>query len=387
MFSSRLHWDLQPNSLSKALAAKRAAGAALFDLTESNPTSAQLDYPVDAIVAAFADPALLRYDPNPAGMQSAREAVSEYYDGLVAPGNILLTTSTSEAYGLLFKLLTDPGDEVLVPRPSYPLFEFLAGMELVRVVPYPLDYQGTWRIDFDALTEAASERTRAVVVVNPNNPTGSFLQTGELDQLEAFCADRDLAIISDEVFADYGFELAAANRITSLTGVPGALTFCLSGLSKIAGMPQMKLGWIATAGPAHLRNEAMAHLELIADTYLSVGTPVQIAARKLLEIGAGIRSQIRTRTVRNLAALQTAITPDSPFRVLNVEGGWYATLQVPRLRTEEEWVLGLLEKRNVLVQPGFFYDFETEGLLVLSLLTPPAVFDEGVARILAFDHS
>lgn len=376
MYSSRLHWDLQPTPIARLLAAKRAAGTPILDLTESNPTAAGLEYPVEEIVAAFADPDILRYEPNPAGLQSAREAVAAYYGG-ADPARILLTTSTSEAYGYLFKLLTDPGDEILVPRPSYPLFEFLAGMELVKTKPYPLVYHGRWEIDFDALRDAASARTRAIVLVNPNNPTGSFLHADEWAPLASFCRDRGLAIISDEVFSDYGFGVDP-NRVDLLRNTRGVLTFCLSGLSKIAGLPQMKLGWILLNDP-----EPMSRLELIADTYLSVGTPVQRAAPHLLRIGRLIRDQIVRRTTRNLAAIRRSIGPESPFRLLNMEGGWYVILQVPRIRTEGQWVLELLEHHNVLVQPGFFYDFEAEAFLVVSLLTPPGAFDEGIAKLLA----
>ena len=371
MFSKRLHWDLQPNPISKLLAAKRAAGVSILDLTESNPTNAQLDYPVEELVAAFANPEMLRYQPDPAGLLSAREAVSDYYRRQVPPERIFLTASTSEAYSFLFKLLTDPGDQVLVPRPSYPLFDFLAGMELVEVVHYPLFYDGVWGIDFEALQQLASSRTRAIVLVNPNNPTGSFLHTHELEPLVEFCRQRQIAIISDEVFSEYGFG-EKATRVESLRCVADVLTFCLSGLSKVAALPQVKLGWILVNGPTDLVAAPIARLELIADTYLSVGTPVQAAAPHLLKLAPQIGDQIRGRTARNLKALPQA---------LHVEGGWYATLRVPRVRSEEEWTLDLLEHDNVLVQPGFFYDFPSEAFLILSLLTPPDIFDRGIARI------
>ncbi len=379
-FSSRLIWDLHPNPISQLLAAKRAAGVEILDLTESNPTHAQFVVPEHAIVQAFAHPNLLLYDPNPAGMLAARQAVSTYYHGEVDRDRILLTTSTSEAYGYLFKLLTDPGDQILAPRPSYPLFDFLAGMELVSIASYSLSYDGRWEIDFDSLRRNTTPRTRAIVLVNPNNPTGSFLHADELGPLIEHCRQHDLVMISDEVFADYALT-DDSTRVPSLRDVTEAPVFCLSGLSKIAGLPQVKLGWIVTAGPRSWQTEAMTRLELIADTYLSVGTPVQVAAPQLLEVGKDVRRQIRERTQRNLASLRTSLEADSPFRLLKVEGGWYATLQAPRIRTEEEWVLELLERENVLIQPGFFYDFEAEAYLVLSLLTPPPIFDEGIARI------
>jgi alanine-synthesizing transaminase len=384
MFSSRLHWDLRPNRLAQALDARRRAAAHILDLTESNPTHAGLSYPAE-VFSAFGDPRSLTYEPAPAGLLAAREAVTAYYASrgdLVETGRILLTASTSESYAWLFKLLADPGDEMLAPRPSYPLFEFLAQMESVRVVHYPLVYHDRWTIDAEALTRALSERTRAIVLVNPNNPTGSFVKRGELEMLVALCAERGLALISDEVFADYPLG-PDADRVASLAGVEGVLTFCLRGLSKIAGLPQMKLGWIVIGGLPVLRAEATARLELIADTYLSVGTPVQHALPRLLAAGENVRQQIVARVHGNLASLRAAVGGDSAARILNVEGGWYATLRVPRSRTEEEWCLELLEHDGVLVQPGFFYDFESEAFLVLSLLTRTETFCEGVERLLA----
>jgi aspartate/methionine/tyrosine aminotransferase len=312
-------------------------------------------------------------------MLSARKAVSAYYDRRVSPDRILLTASTSEAYGFLFKLLCDPGDEVLAPRPSYPLFEFLAELESVKVVQYPLAYDHGWFIDFGALEPLITDKTRAVVIVNPNNPTGSYIKSGELDRLTAICSRHQLAILSDEVFADFDFR-ADSNRVSSLVDFEGPLAFSLSGLSKIAGLPQMKLGWIVVSGAA--QGAAYERLELIADTYLSVGTPVQCAAEALIDAGAAIRAQMCERTAHNLALLRNR-AQGSHLSVLNVEGGWYAIVQVPSIRSEEEWTLELLQRESVLVQPGFFYDFGREAFLVLSLLTPEAVFSEGIARLLA----
>jgi len=385
LFSSRLHWDLRPNPLTELLRAKRAAGAGILDLTESNPTNAGFRYPADEILDALANARSLRYEPTPAGLPAAREAVADRYYGprgdKVEPSRILLTASSSEAYAFLIKLLAEPGDELLVPRPSYPLFEFLATLENVRISQYPLIYHEGWSIDTDALARAITERTRAVVLVNPNNPTGSFVKKRELDRLVELCREHSLAIISDEVFSDYAFA-ADPDRVERLTGVDEILTFSLSGLSKVAGLPQMKLGWIVTGGPAAERNAAMERLELIADTYLSVATPVQHALPRLLAAGENIREQIRRRTRKNLDTL-IAATANSAFRALHVEAGWYATLQVPRIRTEEEWALQLLDRCNVLVQPGYFYDFDQDGLLVLSLLTRPEIFSEGVEHALA----
>ncbi|HEV8041161.1 MAG TPA: pyridoxal phosphate-dependent aminotransferase [Bryobacteraceae bacterium] len=381
MFSSRLDWAVGPNPLTRLLRDKRSAGADVLDLTESNPTAAGLLYGSERVVAALADPRSMRYEPTPAGILAARSAVSEYYSNLVPVERILLTASSSEAYGFLFKLLANPGDEVLTPRPSYPLFDFLAALDSVRVVQYPLVYEGGWDIDFEALAARISPRTRAIVIVNPNNPTGSFLKKIELSQLAALCRTHGVAIISDEVFSDYGFEDDPA-RVPSLIGVEDVLTFSLSGLSKVSGLPQMKLGWIVTSGPEAMRKQAFDRLELIADTYLSVGAPVQWAAASLLASREEIQSQILVRARANLALLRNKIGPGSPWQVLNVEGGWYAVIQAPRIHSEEEWVLTLLAEDNVLVQPGFFYDFEKEAFLVLSLLTPSEMFAEGIQRIL-----
>ena len=375
-FSSRLRWNLNPNPLSRLIVEKRAAGAQIIDLTESNPTHANLAYPWEQIQRALASPSALAYEPHPAGMREAREAVSRYYGGRVAPDRILLTASTSEAYGFLFKLLADPGDEVLVPRPSYPLFEFLAELESVKVVQYPLRYDHGWMIDFDALEDLLTAKTRAIVLVNPNNPTGSFLKSSELPRLRWICERHNLAIISDEVFADFGF-VPDAQRIPTLTAADNLPAFSLSGLSKIAGLPQMKLAWIVVPDSG-----AFTRLELIADTYLSVNTPVQCAAATLLRARTVIQNQIRQRTAANLGLLRGRVE-GTPFSILDVEAGWYATLQVPRIHSEEEWALELLRRENVLVQPGFFYDFEREAFLVLSLLTPEEDFSEGTARLLA----
>lgn len=383
MFSSRLQWELRPNRLSVLLESKRRTGAAILDLTESNPTRAGLSYPGGAILGALGDSRALVYEPQPAGSAEACSTVAGYYrerGHSVAPERILITTSTSESYAYLFKLLADPGDEVLAPRPSYPLFEFLAKLESVRIVQYPLMYHGSWSVDFEALERGITARTRAVVLVNPNNPTGSFLKKDELARLWALCGQRQIPIISDEVFADYAFR-PDPERVQTLVDTGEALTFSLSGLSKVSGLPQMKLGWIAAGGPGAA--EALERLELIADTYLSVATPVQHALPRLLEEGKAVQKQIAQRTCGNLDVLRAAIAGDSACEVLDVEGGWYATVRVPRTRSEEEWTLELLEKENVLVQPGFFYDFDSEAYLVLSLLTPPDTFREGVARVLA----
>lgn len=379
MFSARLHWDLTPNPIAALREQKRAAGTRVWDLTESNPTAAGLRYPEELIRNALAQPEVLRYEPLAAGLPAAREAVGRTLG--VDPARVLLTASTSEAYGFLFKLLTNPGDEVLVPQPSYPLFEFLAQLELVTVRHYPLAYHDGWFVDLPELLNRVTERTRAVVVVNPNNPTGSYLKQHELASLVQLCAAKGLALISDEVFQTYTLRPDPA-RASTVAGVQECLAFAMGGLSKEAALPQLKAAWVIAAGPEALVQEAMERLELIADTYLSVGTPVQWALPHLLEARQQMSGQILARALKNLAVLRQALSGDRRASLLDVEGGWYVVLQVPRTQSEQEWVLELLREEDVLVQPGYFYDFPREAFLVLSLLTPPAVWAEGVTRLL-----
>jgi alanine-synthesizing transaminase len=386
LFSSRLDWDaLRPNAISRLLAARRQTGARILDLTESNPTAAGVPYPEAEILGSLATPAALRYEPSPAGLPAAREAVAGWHAGrgrAVDPERLLLTSSTSEAYSWIFKLLCEPGDEILAPQPSYPLFEFLAGLELVRIRGYPLHYQDGWWMDLDRLEATITERTRAVVVVHPNNPTGSFVKRSEAARLIDLCERHRLAIVSDEVFSEYAFT-ADAVRYPTFCECGDALAFSLSGLSKIAGLPQMKLGWMAVSGPLALRAQAIERLELIADTYLSVSTPIQHAAEGLLRAGDTVCREILERVKANHADLKTALAAAPAAKLLHIEGGWYAVVQVPRVQSEEEWVLGLLDRRGVLVQPGFFYDFPGEAFLVLSLLTEPSIFREGAQRLAA----
>lgn len=380
-------WDASPNPLTELLQQKKSEGAVLLDLTESNPTRTGLEYPQEEILATLHDPGILRYEPDPRGLKRAREAVAEYYADrsfVVSPDHVLLTASTSEAYSYLFKLIAEPGDQLLVPRPSYPLFEYLAAVESVTVAQYPLRYDGTWHIDFAALEAAINKRTKAIVVVNPNNPTGSFLKEDERQRLDFLASARGIAILSDEVFADYEFG-EDETRVVSLLRSPKTLTFAMSGLSKSCGLPQMKLGWIVAAGEGH--KKAIEGLEWVADTFLSVATPVQIALPGLLRHGAKVREQIRQRTRENLAILHKCVSDQSPCHVLRTEGGWYATLQVPAIQSEEQWAIELLREDDVQVQPGYFYDFEKEAFLVLSLLTPCETFAEGIRRILARLHS
>ncbi len=300
----------------------------------------------------------------------------------IGPDRVLLSASTSEAYAFLFKLLCDPGDEVLVPRPGYPLFEFLAALESLVVRAYPLAHDGEWHLDVSALRAAVSPRTRAVVVVNPNNPTGAYLKEDELLALEALCAERRLALVSDEVFADFSFR-DDARRASSVARDSPALAFALGGLSKSCGLPQLKLAWTAVTGPEPLRREALARLEVVADTFLSVSTPVQLAAPALLARREELQAPIRERVARNLDRLRASLGPGSPATLLEPEGGWYAVLRVPATLPEEERVTRLLEERDVLVHPGYFFDFPHEAFLVLSLLAPEAEFSEGTSRVLA----
>jgi len=384
VFSSRISSDLTPNRLTAALARLRQARVEIDDLTESNPTSVGLDYPA-RLLDPLASPAGLAYLPQPFGLPAARDAVVADFRrrGIsVTRDRVVLTSSTSEAYSLLFKLLCDPGDEVLVPEPSYPLFGYLAALDSVQARAYRLEYHGSWSVDIDALKRATHERTRAIVVVNPNNPTGSYLKRQELDALAAHCRAHGLALIGDEVFAEYVLD-ADLPRSCSVLAQREALSFGLGGLSKSLGLPQLKLGWMVVNGPDDLVRPALERLELICDTYLSVATPVQVALPALLAEGSAIRKQIRDRITRNYRALLGAAPRFPSIRVLPSEGGWYAVLQVPAMQSEESLVLRLLEADHVLVHPGYFFDFPREAFLVVSLLPAPDVFDRAIARVLA----
>lgn len=378
MFSQRSTWELQPNLLSQALQARRQAGLPVLDLTLSNPTQAGFQYPPqlqDILAGADAS----AYAPEPLGLLSARQAVAGYYaqrGQQVRPEELLLTASTSEAYAFLFKLLADPGDQVLVPRPSYPLFEFLAGLESVETRPYPLRYREGWEIDLDHLAAALTPRTRAIVLVHPNNPTGSLVSPGERALLEELALERGLALIVDEVFGDYLWE---EPQLPSFAGPARALTFTLSGLSKVLGLPQLKLGWMAMQGAGAA--EARARLEIIADTYLSVATPVQQALPQLLGLRPAIQQQIRQRVQDNHRWLQERLERISGVRLLRAAGGWYAVLELAG-GDEDALVLGLLREQGALVHPGYFFDFPGPGFLVLSLLTPPQVLRQGVELLL-----
>jgi alanine-synthesizing transaminase len=382
VFSSRLPASLAHNRISVAVDAARAR-APLADLTESNPTVVGLHYPADAIRAALAAPAALVYEPTPQGLPAARAAVAAYYARhavTVDAAHVTLTASTSEAYSWIFKLLCDPGDDVLVPQPSYPLFDQLAALESVRPVPYPLRYHGGWFVDIEEVRRALTPRTRAILVVNPNNPTGSFLKRDEARALAALAAERALALVSDEVFADYAFAAAAdADRVVTLAGERACLTFCLSGLSKLVGLPQLKLGWIVAGGPDAARAQALERLEHIADTYLSVAAPVQHAAPSLLALVDDVGAQIAARVRENRASLAAALA-GTAAQLLDAEGGWSAIVRLPSTLSEEEWTLALLDD-GVLVHPGFFFDLPPTAI-VLSLLIAPATLAAALPAIL-----
>lgn len=389
MFTARTNWNLQTNRFAQALENHRSSGKALLDLTASNPTTCGFAYPVREILSALADPRAMQYSPESKGLRSAREAVAEYYSGRpgfgicagsVDPERIILTAGTSEAYGYIFRLLCEPGDEILFPAPSYPLLEYLATLNDVKLIPYPLFYDHGWHMDLAALRAALTPRSRAVLVVHPNNPTGSFVMPKEAAELHSICVKREMAIISDEVFLDY----SAESKPHSTFAFDGpALAFTLSGLSKISALPQMKLAWLIASGPQSFVQGAMNRLEIIADTYLSPGTPVQLALPKLLGIREEIQRQLQKRIAANLAHLDNVLASNKLLSRLDRQGGWYATLRVPATGSDEDLAVTLLEKYDVLVHPGRFFDFHQDGFLVFSLITRESDFSEGVRRLLA----
>ncbi len=384
MFADRTRWDLTPNPFTLQKEALQKKGVTILDLTVSNPTHCGFRYPGE-LLAPWAHQGSLIYEPSPKGLLPAREAVASLYaqKGIQAdPNQILLTASTSEAYSFLLRLLCNPGDSILVPSPSYPLFDYLTGLQDVQPADYSLRYTTRWEIDFDSLSKAILADTRAVVVVHPNNPTGSCLTHGELDRLVQLCKKHQMALISDEVFAEYLYEQDSVIPRSLLAGTQ-ILTFGLGGLSKFLGLPQMKLAWILTKGPASLVHLALERLELIADTYLSVNTPVQQALPGWLEGSLPIQSQIRQRLEANRQYLMKRLNSGAPAQLLAADGGWSAVLRVPSIQDEEAWALELLNQAHVLVYPGYFFDFEKPGFLVVSLLVPLEVFQEGITRLLS----
>lgn len=385
MFSQRTNWKLSLNEYTKALEEMRRSGGSFFDLTVSNPTRCGLRYNEQAILAAFQDVKSLSYEPEPKGLLAARREVARYYKEehgvTVDPESLLLTTSTSEAYSYVFRLLCNPQDEILVPKPSYPLFDFLGDLQDVSLVPYALEYADGWFVDFRSLSRAMTPRTRAVLLVHPNNPTGSYVQPEEVQQLNELCRERNLALIVDEVFLDYS---VAGQPRRTFAANQEALTFTLSGLSKIAALPQMKVAWVATTGPQALARPALDRLEIIADTYLSLNAPTQWAFPALFEQRRSLQPQLLDRVRANCKYLKARFAGNSFCQVLDTEGGWYAVLRVPAGRSDEELAIDLLQRGRVLVHPGHFYDFPSDGYLVVSLITPPDDFQQGISGMQEF---
>jgi alanine-synthesizing transaminase len=384
MFSDRTNWHLTPNRFTQVLDELRAKNAQILDLTISNPTHCGFQYEAGTILAAFQNSKALVYDPQPKGLLVAREEIARYYRedhrASIDTEALLLTTSTSEAYSFVFHLLCNPQDEILVPKPSYPLFEFLGGLADVSLVPYALEYSAGWRVDFDSLRSALTPRTRAILLVHPNNPTGSFVRAEEVQRFNSLCEERDIALIVDEVFLAYAFDaLSPPSFVTNRH----ALTFTLSGLSKIAALPQMKFAWIAVSGPSSQMRAALDRLEVIADTYLSLSAPTQWAAPTLFAQRHSLRTQILQRIHKNRAQLQTLLAGRTDCGLLEAEGGWYGVLRVAAQRTDEDLTIELLRKHHVVVHPGHFYDFPGEGYLVISLITPVEDFRNGVEKLLA----
>ncbi len=387
MFADRTNWNLAPNRLSEALARHRAAGKRLADLSVSNPTECGFVSDERGILDALRNPKALKYEPTPRGLVSARQAVCAYYaerSAAVGVEDIVLTTSTSEAYSYAFHLLCNPSDEVLIPAPSYPLFDFLADIQDVKLVRYPLVYDHGWQIDFHALEQAITPCTRALIVVHPNNPTGHFTKRAEVEKLNAICAARKLALIADEVFLDFSLGVEGPS---TFAGNQDALAFTMSGLSKICGLPQMKAAWVVTSGPQELKKEALARLEVIADTYLSMNAPVQLALPSFLSQRAAFQHQLMARVRRNLAELDRQLALQKVCSRLEVEGGWYAVLRVPATRSDEDLALSLLNDSGVYVHPGHFYDFPRDGFLVASLISTECDFSRGLADLLIYLNS
>jgi alanine-synthesizing transaminase len=385
MFAERTSWNLVPNRLTVALERYRASGRPLIDLTCSNPTACGLSCDSEHILGALANPSSLGYEPDPKGLLTSRRAVADYYTShgaAVDPASIVITTATSEAYAFAFRTLCDPCDEVLIPEPSYPLFEFLAEVQDVRLVRYPLLYDHGWQIDFHTLESAITEKTRAVIVVHPNNPTGNYAKGYERSRLNEICAPREMAILADEVFLDFSLNDTAQHARTFALNT-AALTFTMSGISKVSGLPQMKAAWLIASGPDDLRSQALERLEVISDTYLSVSAPIQHALPKFLAYRTKFQHELLARVRANLAELDLQLATQKLSSRLEVEGGWYAILRTPATRTDEETAINLLETQGVSIHPGHFYDFPGDGYLVVSLITPESDFKVGIRLLLA----
>ena len=380
MFASRTNWNLKPNRLADALERHKSSGRRLVDLSASNPTECGFKYDARAIMRSLCAPASMQYRHDPKGLKSARQAVTDYYvergEG-VAVDDLILTASTSEAYSFIFRLLCNPGDELLIPTPGYPLFDFLADVNDVKLARYPLFYDHGWHIDMHALKQAIMPRTRGIIVVHPNNPTGHFTKPEEIAQLNQICSANRMAIIADEVFLDFALDAAQKSFVANT----GALTFTMSGISKVSGLPQMKFAWLAVSGPEAEKREAVARLEMIADTYLSMNAPIQWAAPVLLRQRMAFQEQLMARVRANLAELDAQLAKMQHVSRLAVEGGWYAVLRIPATRSDEDLAIDLLEKHDVYLHPGHFYDFPKDGYLVVSLITPTQDFSEGLRRV------
>lgn len=382
MFASRTNWSLKPNLLAEALESHKSSGRRLLDLSASNPTECGFKYDVVAIMRSLCAPASLQYRPDPKGLKPARQAVSDYYaerGERVSIDDLILTASTSEAYSFIFRLLCNQGDELLIPTPGYPLFDFLADVNDVRLVRYPLFYDHGWHIDMHALKQAITPRTRGIIVVHPNNPTGHFTKVEEIAQLNQICSANQMVIIADEVFLDFSLGIAQKSFVANA----GTLTFTMSGISKISGLPQMKFAWLAVSGPEDSKREALARLEMIADTYLSLNAPIQLAAPVLLQQRKQFQQQLMARVRSNLTELDSQLGEKQHVSRLMVEGGWYAVLRIPATRPDEEFAIELLQKHDVYVHPGHFYDFPGDGYLVVSLIAPEHDFAEAMRRILS----
>ncbi|HEY1901107.1 MAG TPA: pyridoxal phosphate-dependent aminotransferase [Terracidiphilus sp.] len=379
-FSQRANWNTEESVLARAYRLRVQAGLPIADLTASNPTRCGFVYPAD-LLYALASPGALDYDPQPRGSLSARQAVCHYYadhGAPVHPEQVVLTTSTSEAYSFLFRLLCDPGSEILAVQPGYPLFDFLAVLDDVELKAASLVYDHGWQIDPEGMRRAITTNTRAIMLVHPNNPTGHFTKTWEVEELARLCEEFDLSLIVDEVFLDFGFANQASSFAAGLDGIP---VFVVSGLSKIAGLPQMKAAWIVATGPQAAAT--LDRLEIIADTFLSLNAPVQCALPAWLGEREAIQSQIRTRVSVNLAELDRQLKNAPSVHRLEVEGGWYATLRIPALESDEQTVLALLE-RGVWLQPGYFFGMAESGWLVVSLLAPETEFSTGVTCLIDY---
>jgi alanine-synthesizing transaminase len=382
MFASRTNWNLKPNPLAEALERHKSSGRRLLDLSASNPTECGFKYDAPAIMRSLCAPASLQYCPDPKGLKCARQAVSDHYaerGERVTIDDLILTASTSEAYSFIFRLLCNPGDELLIPTPGYPLFDFLADVNDVKLTRYPLFYDHGWHIDMHALKQVITPRTRGTIVVHPNNPTGHFTRPAEVTEFNQICSVHQMAIVADEVFLD--FALGAPQK--SFAANTGALTFTMSGISKVSGLPQMKFAWLVVSGPEVEKREALARLEMIADTYLSLNAPIQLAAPVLLRQRVVFQQQLMARVRANLDELDAQLAKKQHVSRLAVEGGWYAVLRIPATRSDEELAIELLEKQDVYLHPGHFYDFPRDGYPVVSLITPTQDFSEGMRRVLS----